>query len=115
MDPATGQFSFAHPGIYQANFSFAVEHDENNAGRQVSARFYNVTAGAGDPTPTEVFIGRNQPGTNFSTSGQIQVTDALVGDAFRFEIGNGDAVAAINWISLDLSISNIGAWAGASV
>lgn len=105
LNPVTGEFTL-DAGWWDLGLGLNLAHNESNQGRETIVRMYNVTqntpAGPGEP----LFIGRNQPGTNFYSQFRAQVL--VDGETYRVEIGGGDSLTAVVWNSLDLNPTMIG-------
>ena len=111
LDDAAGTITFDNAGIWLVLFSFNISHNEDNAGREIDVRLFEVT----DSVPGQsepIAIARNQPGTNYSVSILVEITSDNVGDLFRFEIGGGDTLTTVTWNSVSLDASYMGALGG---
>ena len=108
-DLAAGTLKFPYDGVHEISVGINLEHNESNQGRQTNLRFYNVTAGAPSGDPIPISIGRNQPGLNFTDLFKTTVTEAMVNQAFRIELGGGDSII-VSGGSIDYGAKMIGPW-----
>ena len=108
-DLAAGTLTFPYDGVHEISVGINLEHDESNQGRQTFIRFYNVTAGVPSGNPIAISIGRNQPGLNFTDVFKTTVTEAMINQAFRIEIGGGDSIAVSDG-NVDYGAKLIGPW-----
>lgn len=109
VDLLNGQWSFDHIGLWQLSFSFSLDHDELNAGRDFAIRLTNVTDGSSTP-PVNIGVARNVAVTTYSTNILVQIGEADVGDSYRIDIGNAPTtIANVVWSSLGLSMLQVGA------
>ncbi len=68
-------------GVWMLQIILAIDHDDVNTGREMELQLFDVT----DATvilSTPVFIGRNQPGTNFSVSLMVEISTGSLDDLF---------------------------------
>lgn len=107
-----GTFSFNQAGVYRLSLGLVFEHDDINQGRRTNLRIWDVTNGAMVGTETSIGTGRNVQVTQYSGNSLLEVSQAGVGDVFRFEIGGGDAYSSVVWLTQNLSINGVGEWRG---
>jgi hypothetical protein len=107
FDIATDTFSFQYRGTWQFNFYLAFEHNSLNAGRTTRLRLYNVTDAA---SVAEIILvtGRNTEATFASGSTVFDISDAMLDDSMRLEIGGGDDYSLVEWDALAISANQIG-------
>jgi len=111
QDTANSGLRINEEGIYMVDVSFTLEHSESNSGREIEVRVYNVDkaeSGGG----TVIGIGRNQPSTNFTTAIMAEAPANTIGDLLVIQIGNGDALTAVNQVSGAFSVHAVGEFRG---
>lgn len=79
QDFANDGIRFLFRGTFVLSLSLSLEHNDVNNGRNFAIQLYNQTTGSLIAT-TLVGVGRNQAGTNYSTTLIAEITDSEVGD-----------------------------------
>jgi len=106
---ANDSISFNRAGVWRLSYGFSLAgHDSVNAGRVVNFRFYDVTVGAPRPFILSLGIGRNVEDTTISGSRLIEITEDIVGNELRIELGGGDSVIGGTLIAADYQVNHLG-------
>ena len=95
-------------GIYVVNLFLSLEVVESNHGRNFSVRPFNIDTATPGNTSL-IAVGRNQSGVNVSITRLVEISSALVGDFFRWEIGNANvAFNNTDFENVEFSTWNVG-------
>lgn len=101
--------SFTDLGVYEVSISVVFSHNEDNAGRTVFLRTYNLTDNVALGTLIPIFIGRNQPGTNFSYSFPIEFSNISdLNKEVILQVGGGSTLSAVAFETAEYYIKSIG-------
>ena len=109
VDPVNSTFAFQHDGVYVLSSSGTFAHNSSNAGRTTQIRLYNETTDVGG-SGIVLGTGRNAEATALSFSILVQITEAMKGQIFSVEIGNGDTYSAVSFQALSTVFYNVGEW-----
>jgi hypothetical protein len=97
---------FGQEGVWNLSVNFSIEHNESNSGRQFSVQIYNATEATGT-AGVIVPVARNQPGTYFSATLMVEVSNADIGDLYQIRVGGGDIITGVLVESYQLSVTHI--------
>ena len=111
FDPATDRFTFTYPGVYLLSTSFTFRHNELNAGRETSVRFYDHTSASGLPS-VAIGTARNVDVSSYANTSVLQITSDMVGNEFGIQIGNGDTYSSVVFLEARISACAAGEWQG---
>lgn len=103
LNPAQGTVSFDREGTWELQFSFSIDHVQENSGRITNMRAFNVTESIGGSS-TPIGIGRNVEVTNGTATVWLVVATDDVGDLFRVELGGGDTVVVNEMTTARLAV-----------
>lgn len=110
---ANSSLSFDELGVYELSASLAFSHNEDNAGRTIFIRSYNLTDAVAIGVPVPIFIARNQPGTNYSLSFPLEVNDsAILNKEIILQIGGGDTVSSVSFQAAEFYVKSMGEYRG---
>ena len=109
---APGEFSVDYPGVYNLQTEVGFEHDSSNGGRFTQLRLFNVTDGVPIPVTTSIGVGRNVEVTQWTGNLLFEADASAAQKYFRWEIGGGDTVSSIEWLTQSLSVNQLSEWRG---
>ena len=103
---APSVFQFIVPGVYSLALTMSLTHNETPQGRESEIRIWNVT-GSASVGSIRYPTGRNSPGSFASTTLILNITEAMLTNQYRIELGGGDTYSSVvvDTLRLDL-ISN---------
>lgn len=107
-----GTFSVDYPGVYNLQTEVGFEHNSSNGGRFTILRLFNVTAGAATSLQTSIGIGRNVEVTQWTGNLLFEADAYVASQTLRWEIGGGDSLTSINWLTQSLSVTQVSEWRG---
>ena len=107
-----GEFSVDHPGVYNLQTEVGFEHNSSNGGRFTQLRLFNVTDGVPTSLTTSIVIGRNVEVTQWTGNLLFEADDVAAQKYYRWEIGGGDAVSSMSWLTQSLSVNQLSEWRG---
>lgn len=88
-DLANNGLEFNDNTVWDLSILFNLAHNEDNAGREIQMRLYNVTDAVPGTSVYTFAVGRNQPGTTIAFNALIEVSQAQIDKTWQLQISGG--------------------------
>ena len=97
-------------GVWEFNVRVSLTFNDENHGRQIQLRAFNLTTNTVDPNAFTFFVGRNQDGVNLAVVISLTVDNELInaGDLIQIQVGSvTDAFIGVDNIGTEYQVKHI--------
>lgn len=108
LNLTTGVFNINLVGLYEIILIFSIDHNQLNAGRVTNVRVFNKTDNVAVAGPLRVAVGRDVTASGGSTPIVERIDAAKLGKDFVFQVGGGDNISSVVWVTQTITINRIG-------
>jgi hypothetical protein len=112
QDLPNSALAFEESGVWQIYVKVTLTFAELNAGREISLRVSNETAGIPGAVAFEYFVGRNVGGANLAFTLNAEIAEDKINDLFIIEVGGGDSFTGVTNVGTIYQTNHISEFRG---